>query len=156
MRQAKTQARVLRDPEVVLNLWAYADEGGYIIRIAGKAYVMDGDDAEKLTLLRHLSATDFLSAPWQKVPQNFTVDNADGQTMLGVAHASLVGDPNAQEPLFGPLMDSLAKSLPDQLRNLHGDYSRFRLELSNSPLCVTTVVMEYEDGRLEPMVSSCA
>ncbi|WP_299160836.1 hypothetical protein [Accumulibacter sp.] len=151
MRQAKTQARVLRAPEVVLNLWAYADEEGYIIRIAGKAYVMDGDDAEKLTLLRHLSATDFLSAPWQKVPQNFTVDNADGQTMLGVAHASLVGDPNAQEPLFGPLMDSLAKSLPDQLRNLHGDYSRFRLELSNSPLCVTTVVMEYPSSTVNPV-----
>ena len=154
MKQAQTQARELRDPEVVLNLWAYADEAGYVMRIAGKAYVMDGDDGEKLMLLRHLSATDFLSAPWQKVPQNFSVVNEDGQKMQGVAHASLVADPDAQEPLFGPLMDSLAKGLPEQLRSLQGDYSKFRLELSDSPLCVTTVVMEYEDGRLEPMVSA--
>ena len=83
MKLAKTQARVLRDPEVVLNLWAYADEEGYVMCIAGKTYVMDGDDAEKLTLLRHLSATDFLSAPWEEVPRNVTVHNADGQKMLG-------------------------------------------------------------------------
>jgi hypothetical protein len=49
------------------------DENGCIFRLAGKAYVMDGDDNEKLSLLRRLSATDFLSAAWHKVPSNFVL-----------------------------------------------------------------------------------
>lgn len=32
-------------------------------------------------------------------------------------------------------------------------YKKFRMNLPESPLCVTTVVMEFEDGRLVPMVS---
>jgi len=70
---------------VVLNPWAYADEAGYVMRIADEAYVMDRDDNEKLALPRHLPATDFLSASWQKVPQNFSVPNETGQKMQGVA-----------------------------------------------------------------------
>ena len=43
--------QTLRNPEVVANLWVYADEAGYVARIAGKVYVLDGSDREKLDLL---------------------------------------------------------------------------------------------------------
>ena len=95
MKFQKTRPRPLNNPEVVLNLWAYADEGGYIVRLAGKAYVMDGSDEEKLAQLHALSATDFLSATWQSVPKNFTVTNADGEEMHGVAHSSMISDENS-------------------------------------------------------------
>jgi hypothetical protein len=50
----------LTDAEVVANLWVYSDEAGYVARVAGKAYVLDGSDTEKLALLRQLAGTDFL------------------------------------------------------------------------------------------------
>jgi len=71
MKYATAKASPIEAPEVVLNLWAYVDEAGYILRLAGKSYVMAGDDDEKLAVLRALSRTDFLSAAWCKVPTNF-------------------------------------------------------------------------------------
>ncbi len=153
MRYPHAEARPLEEPEVVLNLWAYVNEGGYILRLAGKSYVMDGDDEEKLALLRELSKTDFLSASWCKVPSGFTLKNPEGEEMSGVAHASLLSNPISHGHLFGPLMEELAGSLPDQLRSYNGEYAIFRLDLPREPLNVTTIVMEYEDGRLVPMVS---
>jgi hypothetical protein len=142
----------LDEPEVVLNLWAYAGEDGYIIRLAGRLYVMVGDDREKLKLLHQLAKTDFLSAPWRKVPENFSLNGPD-RKMSGVAHASLLSDVNSHSHLFGPLIEELATQMPGQLRNIGGDYFPFKLELPTDPLCVTTMVTEFEDGRLEPMIS---
>jgi hypothetical protein len=49
MKYKNAQSLAQKSPEVVLNLWAYVDEDGYIYRLAGKYYVMDGDDEEKFT-----------------------------------------------------------------------------------------------------------
>ena len=153
MRYEKAISHTLREPEVVLNLWAYTGEEGHIFRIAGKAYVMDGDDKAKLSLLRDLSGSDWLGTPWEKVPANFRLTGADGQVMNGVAHSSMLSEPTSHANLFGPLIEKLAKDIPEQMRAFNGNYVSFRLELPDEPLTVTTVVMEYEDGRLEPMVS---
>lgn len=139
--------------EVVLNLWAYADEDGYIMRLAGKAYVLAGSDDNKLWLLRQLSATDFLSAPWFPVSKNFKLLRPDGEEMAGVATASMLSDPASHEALFSPVMDALSDALPEQANMTERGYRKFRMNLPESPLCVTTVVMEFEDGRLVPMVA---
>ena len=73
--------------------------------------------------------------------------------MKGVAHASLVSSENSHAHLFGQLIESLATGLPDQLREVEGEYVQFKLELPQEPLCVTTVIIEHDDGRLMPMVS---
>jgi hypothetical protein len=153
MKHRSTQHRPLINPEVVMNLWAYTGEDGSIMRLAGKTYVMQGIDDEKLALLRQLSASDFLSAPWEKVPANFVVNNADGESMQGLAQASMITDPYYHQQLFGPLIEKLAKLVPEQLRSVVGEYEKFRLDLPESPLSVTTIVMEYENGTLVPMVS---
>lgn len=154
MKFKPAHASAVETPEVVLNLWAYVDEAGYILRLAGKSYVMDGEDDEKLALLKKLSRTDFFSAGWCKVSPNFKIINPDGEEMTGVATASLLADPISHSHLFGPLIEQLASFLPEQLRSYDGDYKSFRMELPQDPLCVTTVVMEYEDGTLIPMVSN--
>lgn len=146
--------KALTNPEVVLNLWAYVDEGGYIQRVAGKFYVLEGSDQQKLSLLRHLSGSDFLSAIWQPVPKNFRITNPYGEELEGVAHVSMLPDPNTHPSLFGPLMDELAKQIPKQLRSVNGDFKQFKLELPEAPLCVTTQILEFEDGRQIPLVSS--
>ena len=111
---------------------------------------MQGGDNEKLALLRSLSSTDFLSVQWDKVPSNFTSTNPDGDVLHGVAYASMLSDQNSHGALFGQLIDKLGDALPEQLRRINGEYVRFRLDLPEAPLCVTTIVVEYEDGRLAP------
>lgn len=153
MKHRHAAARPLDNPEVVINLWAYSGEDGTILRLAGKTYVMQGTDAEKLALLRNLAASDFLGAPWHKVPANFTIQHTDFGVMKGAAQASMIGDPHYHQNLFGALIEKLAQSIPEQVRSVNGEYQNFRLELPEAPLCVSTIVMENEDGTLVPTVS---
>lgn len=154
MKHRHAAARPLENPEVVINLWAYSGEDGTILRLAGKTYVMQGTDAEKIALLRQLSTSDFLSAHWHKVPANFTIQHADFGEMKGAAHASMVGDQHYHASLFGPLIEKLAQSIPEQARSINGEYQKFRPELPEAPLIVSTIIMEHEDGTLIPMVSA--
>lgn len=146
--------RPLRNPEIVANLWAYVDEGGYIARIAGRAYVLDGDDEDKLAVLRQLAATDFLNAEWEPVPKRFAVVGPEGERMAGVAHASMLNDGVTQGHLFGSLLDKLSEGVPEQMRSMDGEYQRFRLKMPDDPLTVTTVVIEREDGTLTPYAAA--
>ena len=102
-----TVPRPLRNPEVCVNLWAYADEAGYIARVAARSYVLDGDDADKLAVLHQLAATDFLHAEWMGVSKQFVISNPDGERMEGVAHASMLNDGVTPGVLFGPLFSDL-------------------------------------------------
>lgn len=154
MKHRYVATHPLENPEVVINLWAYSDEYGTILRLAGKTYVMQGTDSEKLALLRQLAVTDFLSASWHKVPANFTIQHAEFGEIKEAAQASMISDPHYHEYLFGPLIETLAQSIPEQARNVNGEYQKFRLELPETPLFVSTMVMEYEDGTLVPMVSA--
>ena len=153
MIQKHAKEQPLINAEVVLNLWAYATQEGYVMRLAGKSYVMQGSDEDKLALLRTLSGTDFLSAPWQKVPKSYTLNSADGRTMEGIVSLSTLHNPLEHSYLFGSLIEELARTLPMQLCNHSGEYKQFQMPLPDSPLTVTTTVVEYEDGRLIPMVS---
>jgi len=153
MRYSQATGQSLEQPEVVLNLWAYVTENGQIMRISGRTYVLQGSDREKLMLLRNLSGSDFISAPWRKVPSSFKMLVEENQEIRGVAPTSLLSDPISHSHIFGPLLEELAESLPEQLCSHEGEYSRFKMELTEAPLAVTTVVIEHEDGRLVPMVS---
>ncbi len=152
MDTKKARPYQISNPELVLNLWAYSDEYGNIMRIAGKGYVMDGDDSHKLNLLKQLSCTDFLSAKWYPVPKNFSLIGDGEKQMKGVAHTSEIFDPYANGILFGDVMNAIEKQFPEQLRVINEDYEKFKIELSESPLCVTTVVIEHSNGDLVPMV----
>ncbi|MDO9232542.1 MAG: hypothetical protein Q8N02_08545 [Methylotenera sp.] len=152
--QSNTIPYEINNEEVVLNLWAYSDEYGNIQRIAGKAYVLDGEDVDKLNILRQLSRTDFLSAKWYPVPKNFNLKGYNGDELKGVAQAFQVSDPYINGILFDEVMSALAKELPEHLRLFGDDYQRFTIKLPESPLCITTIVVEYSDGSLVPMVEA--
>lgn len=149
-----TTPRPLRNPEVCVNLWAYADAGGYIVRVAARAYVLDGDDDAKLGVPHLLAATDFLHAEWMGVSKQFVIGGPYGERMEGVAHASMLNDGVTPGVLFGPLFNKLAAAVPQQARTAIGGYEGFSLKLPEDPLTVTTVVMEFDDGLLVPMVSA--
>lgn len=154
MRHTRAIARPLNNPEVVVNLWAYSGEDGTILRLAGKTYVLQGNDADKLALLRQLATSDFLGATWHKVPAKFKISHHDYGVMEGAAQASMLSDQQYHETLFGPLIEHLARTVPEQLSCVDGEYKVFRLELPQEPLLVSTIVMENEDGTLVPLVSN--
>lgn len=145
--------RPLRNPEVVANLWVYADEDGLIARLAGKAYVLDGSDREKLDLLRQLAVTDFLSAEWMPIPENFGLVTPDGER-LNYAQLHMLSNEEAKMALVGPMLEKLASSLPPQLCEFDGEYQQFTMEMPDAPLTVLTVVIEHPDGRLVPMLNN--
>lgn len=142
----------LRDPEVVANLWVYSDEEGYIARVAGKAYVLDGSDAEKLALLRQLAATDFLCAEWQAVPERFGVVSPHGEH-LRAAQLAMLSDEETKAALVGPLLNRLADTLPRQFRQVGDRYEPLEMTMPDAPLTVLTVVVERPDGELVPIVN---
>lgn len=143
----------LSKPEIVANLWVYADEAGYVSRVAGKVYVLDGSDREKLDLLRRLSATDFLSAEWMQIPENFAVIGPHGES-LRYAQLSVLSDEYSKSLLVGPLLEKLAASVTEQLHEVDGEYRTFKLQMPEAPLTVLTVVVEHPDGRLVPMLNN--
>jgi len=154
MKHHRAVARPLNNPEVVINLWAYSGEDGTILRLAGKTYVMSGSDAENLALLRQLAASDFLCAIWHKVPPNFTIQDFDLGEIKGAAKASMINNQDYHQSLFGPLIEMLAKSIPTQICSVNGEYRQLPVGMPKAPLSVTTIVMEYEDGTLVPMMSA--
>lgn len=145
---------MISNEEVVLNFWAFSDEFGNVQRISGKAYVLDGKDPDKLDILRLLSKTDFLSAKWFPVPKNFNLTNSDGETLKGVVQATQLNEPYIRGILFNEVMNSIENELPEQLRISDTGYERFTMKLPESPLCITTIVIEQSDGTLVPMISS--
>lgn len=153
MQTLKAKPMPLKTPEAVLNLWAYVDDGGYIFRLAGKAYVMDGNDSEKVSLLRQLSKTDFLSAPSHRVPSSFNLIDSDNKCTEGVAHRTVLSDRTSFDALFGPLIEHLAEAMPTQLRCENNDFKPFRVDIPKDPLTVATIVLEHDDGRLVPIIS---
>lgn len=148
----RSAPRPLRNEEVVVNLWAYSDEEGYILRVAGRSYVLDGTDDEKLAILRKLAPTDFLMSHWEPVPDRFTVTHPGGNRRA-VAQLSMLNDELTKSYLVGPLLESLAKQLPQQLRRDGDTYAPFAMQLPDAPLTVLTVVVEQDDGQLVPMVN---
>lgn len=152
-----TKPRPLRNPEVCVNLWAYADEGVCIARVAARAYALDGDDEVKLRVLHLLAATDFLHAEWMSASKQFVINCADGEEMKCVAHVSMLNDGMPPGVLFRPLFNKIETGIPQQARTANDGYESFSLKLPEDPLTVTTVVTtvvtEFDDGRLVPMVS---
>lgn len=94
-----------------------------------------------------------IKAEWVAHFYRNTHMNPEGQELVGIASAATLSDPVGHSHLFSPLMEKMAGSIPEQLQSINGEYSKFRLELPDNPLTVTTIVMEHEDGRLVPMVS---
>jgi len=138
--------------ELVVNLWAIYDSGtGLIYSLSGRAYYASGTEAEKLALLRSLSATDYITAKRYEVPDRFQVSYADGTVQRKVTTLNAVSDPNAQ--LFEEMFTNIESELPPIPEfSATGDQS-IPQKLPNNPVCVVTVLYEDEYGNIRPIVT---
>jgi hypothetical protein len=73
---------------------------------------------------------------------------------LRYAQLSILSDEYAKSVLVGPLLEKLATSVPKQLKEVNGEYRSFTLQMPEAPLTVLTVVVEYPDGRLVPIINN--
>jgi hypothetical protein len=142
----------IMNQELVFNFWAIYDAGTCLVySLAGKAYNLSGSDAEKLALLKKLSATDYITAKRYKLPDRFQVSYTDGTEKKGVTFLNTVHDPNAQ--LFEEMFRNLEPELPP-LPDLSGsDYKEIKQKIPDDPLCVVTVLYEDETGSIRPIIT---
>jgi len=141
-------------PEVCINLWYFLDkDSGLIYRTSGRAYALAGTDEEKLAALHALSSTDFHVAQIFKIPSNFKVVASSGQ----IAGATTQdGVRNSHAAVFEPVFKGLEKDLPTQMRSRNGLPENYKLKIPESPLCVTTCVIEDEEGNLNPVIAQAS
>lgn len=138
------------DAEICLNTWFFVDDTGVVIRIAAKAYALNGTDEQKLAVLKSLAGTDHLSATQGRVPQRY-VTNVDGQSTPGcIPAAALQIDPL---PVFDHLFTEIEQSLPQLYHAANYEYQPFRMKLVEPFLWIMTSVYEAPDGQLIARVS---
>lgn len=136
------------EPEICVNLWCFVDEQtGLIYLLAGRAYALTGTTEEKLALLQRLSLSDFCAARTFPVPWHYSVHTPGEEPIEGVVAPQAVRLIHAE--LFEHVFQGLEKDLPVHFQTVAGEPQPHRLKIPDNPLCVTTCVVEYEDGRLE-------
>lgn len=72
--------------------------------------------------------------------------------MRRCASLSAISNQESKALLVGQLLQKLAESLPQQLKEVDGEYIPFSMRMPDNPLTVLTVVVEYSDGRLLPVI----
>jgi hypothetical protein len=137
--------------EICLNLWYFVDDSGIVLRLAGKAYALTGEEDAKLATLHLMSGTDHLTATQGKVPQRFVLKSSQGD-LTGAVPVAVLHQNHAA--VFGPLMDQIERELPKVIRSVNDTYERFVVKLPQDPLCVTTAVYERADGELMARVGT--
>ncbi|ACH40242.1 MAG: hypothetical protein ACD_55C00169G0004 [uncultured bacterium] len=86
----------MTNPEIIVNLWYYVDENQqFISALAGRAYIAEGSDEEKTSLLRHLAGTDYPLAVHRPVPDRYVTDFVD-RARPGIAQFSELDNPATQ------------------------------------------------------------
>ncbi|MDT0633952.1 hypothetical protein [Spectribacter hydrogenoxidans] len=138
--------------ELIINLWAIYDGGtGLVYGLAGRAYNVDGDDEQKLTLLRALARTDHVTAKRYELPARLTVSFADGTERARVTTLRAVMD--SKSGLFEDMFANIENELPP-LTDFRGEeVASIKQKIPSDPLCVVTTLYEDENGNITPVVT---
>jgi hypothetical protein len=141
--------------ELVANVWPVVDVGtGLVQRYFMRAYAMDAEDRVISTVLKALAPTDFRIARAFKIPTRFKVTSEHG-TLSGAVPVST-------------FQHDMQTILEEAYRSLENDYVKLQgIDMSSgsprpvnviprfpsNPYAVTTVLIETQDGQLNPQVA---
>jgi len=138
--------------ELVFNLWAIFDGSAqFVYALSGKAYNLSGTDEEKLNMLRHLSLTDYRTAKRFKVPDRFTMNFVNGESMSGVTAVATIHNKDAQ--LFEEVFHLVVNDLPPVLVFDESGHREQKQVIPEDPLCITTILHENDVGEIRSIVS---
>lgn len=140
----------MQTTELVLNLWYVMEQRDKLVyAVAGKAYALAGADHEKTRILKLLAATDFLTAQFCPVPQDFYVvapnGNVPGITTPEILQTYL-------DAVFAEVFEMLDATLANQFSLVARDPDAQRLRLPEEPLFVLTALVDDGSGRLHAVV----
>lgn len=140
------------DKELIVNLWAIYDSGsGLIYGLCGRVYCASGTDDEKLSLLKRLSSTDYVTAKRYNVPSRFSIIQDDDSSHEGFAPLTAVHDPNAR--LFNEMFVYLERDLPPLPDFSAKDFRAIPQKIAADPLCLVTILYEDKSGNIRPIIS---
>ena len=140
----------MENAEIVVNLWYVVDKDSRLVyRLMGRAYALAGTDQQKTALLKTLARTDYLTAQQFSVPKRFIV-SSNTQTMEGFCHTRTLHENSAN--VFEEVFARLEKELPPLIRFVAGEGQATPATLPPNPLCVTTALIEDDNGILTPRV----
>lgn len=129
-------------PEPIFNLWYIVDEEHqYIFGIAGRAYIADGTDDEKTTLLKQLAATDFPMALQLPVPDRYVTFYAD-KMRPGIVSVAELDNPATQ--LFEELYQAIDAELAERAEKMRQPADTYRVP--DNPLYVMTALYLEDEG----------
>lgn len=143
-----------RTPEICVNLWAYtAPDTRQVQRIAGRMYVLLGDEDEKLRTLSTLAFTDNSIATWTAVPEHLITVLPDGTEIPGCISIDFLRQEGSIGEVFSPLLQMLEEAIPKQVGfRQDGSLTALRMPVPDEPVYLLTTVWEYPDGTIVPEI----
>lgn len=139
------------NPEIILNLWYYVDEGQqFIFAIAGRAYMASGTDEEKTALLKQLAATDYPLALKLPTSDRYVTFVAD-KMRPGIAAISELDNPATQlfEEVYQAIEANLAKIAQEQNEPVDN------YKIPDNPLFVMTALYQEDEGGVRVLNNFC-
>jgi hypothetical protein len=131
--------------EIAINCWYFFDDQGLVLRLAAKAYALTGTDSDKLSALRTLAGSDYLTAAQSRVPEGYVTD-LGGRKLQGCIPVNVLQmDP---VPVFEEMFKKIEEELPDLIRVSGAYHETFQPKLCEPFLWVSTSVYESPDGQL--------
>ena len=132
-----------------MNVWGFLDADLQLIySLAGRSYVLDGDDNSKISQLSALSRHDFRLALRISVPDRYNVVDSSG-----IQHAGFTTPRGMMESdlsLFEQLFREMEKTFPPLPDFSTGKAIRQRI--GSDPLCTRTIVYETAAGDARAIV----
>lgn len=136
------------------NIWAFHDSHHQLVmQVSIRAYVLSGNDEEKLEQLRQLAVTDFYAVERHNVPKkyiaNYTGESEDQNRRI---EGAIPGPLLQTSGILHELVE-FCKPLPEQVILPGGQPERYVMEVESDPLHVLTFVEERLDGTLVPQIA---
>jgi hypothetical protein len=136
--------------ELCVNLWYYLDAmTGLVFLVSGRVYALGGTREEKRRMLGALAETDFRTAPTFPIPDPLDIPDVGLDAGEGLVLPEMVDLFHAE--VFAPVWQHLWREL-EVLNPGEAPSLGWTWPVPGCSLCLTTCVIEYEDGRLEPLV----
>ncbi|MCX8155961.1 MAG: hypothetical protein N3J91_05870 [Verrucomicrobiae bacterium] len=136
--------------ELCVNLWYYLDaQTGLVFLVSGRVYTLGGTREEKRRLLGLLAETDFRTAPTFALPPHAQLMESGLDAGEGLMLPEMVDLFHSE--VFAPVWEHLW----EELATVGGGEEPalgWTWPVPGCALCLTTCIVEYEDGRLEPLV----
>ncbi len=139
------------NPELVFNAWFIIDIATNLSKyVILKPYCLEGNDEEKVNVLKTLAETDYTTSERIDFAQNCSVEIGN-KSLAGYTHKSLINSYFEMNIDF--FLNEMEKNLPKRIQfrgDVLGESNVIEQKFPDTPLFVQTFLMENEYGEMKP------